>query len=84
MRTPFTGVGTALVTPFTKSGDLDEAAVRRLARRQIADAENAIGLEQNKSASKQGGGIARKARRELEGRTGKSVVTGQNFLPPKK
>jgi 4-hydroxy-tetrahydrodipicolinate synthase len=28
-------VGTALVTPFTKSGDLDEAAVRRLARRQI-------------------------------------------------
>src|SRR5690349_10184174 len=35
MRTPFTGVGTALVTPFTNSGALDEAAVRRLARRQI-------------------------------------------------
>src|SRR3954466_9624101 len=35
MRTPFTGVGTALVTPFTKSGALDEAAVRRLGRRQI-------------------------------------------------
>jgi 4-hydroxy-tetrahydrodipicolinate synthase len=35
MRTPFTGVGTALVTPFTRTGDLDEAAVRRLARRQI-------------------------------------------------
>jgi 4-hydroxy-tetrahydrodipicolinate synthase len=35
MRTPFTGVGTALVTPFTKDGTLDEAAVRRLARRQI-------------------------------------------------
>ena len=35
MRTPFTGVGTALVTPFTQSGELDEAAVRRLARRQI-------------------------------------------------
>ena len=35
MRTPFTGVGTALVTPFTKSGELDETAVRRLARRQI-------------------------------------------------
>ncbi|HZR25502.1 MAG TPA: 4-hydroxy-tetrahydrodipicolinate synthase [Vicinamibacterales bacterium] len=30
-----TGVGTALVTPFTKSGALDEAAVRRLGRRQI-------------------------------------------------
>src|SRR6478672_4278401 len=35
MRIPFTGVGTALVTPFAKNGDLDEAAVRRLARRQI-------------------------------------------------
>src|SRR5499426_1672827 len=35
MRTSFTGVGTALITPFTKSGDLDEAAVRRLGRRQI-------------------------------------------------
>src|SRR5439155_9762384 len=35
MRRPFTGVGTALVTPFTKNGDLDEAAVRRLGRRQI-------------------------------------------------
>jgi 4-hydroxy-tetrahydrodipicolinate synthase len=35
MRTPFTGVGTALVTPFTTSGDVDEAGVRRLARRQI-------------------------------------------------
>jgi 4-hydroxy-tetrahydrodipicolinate synthase len=35
MRRTWTGVGTALVTPFTKSGDLDEAAVRRLGRRQI-------------------------------------------------
>lgn len=35
MTTNFTGVGTALVTPFTRSGDLDEHAVRRLGRRQI-------------------------------------------------
>jgi len=35
MRTPFTGVGTALVTPFRKDGSIDEPAVRRLARRQI-------------------------------------------------
>jgi len=35
MRTQFTGVGTALVTPFGKSGDMDEQAVRRLGRRQI-------------------------------------------------
>ena len=35
MRQPFTGVGTAIVTPFTKAGALDEPGVRRLARRQI-------------------------------------------------
>ncbi len=35
MRTPFTGCGTALVTPFDSSGAVDEAAVKRLARRQI-------------------------------------------------
>src|SRR4029077_14472607 len=35
MRRAFTGVGTALVTPFRRDGSLDEAAVRRLARRQI-------------------------------------------------
>src|SRR5919109_4082826 len=35
MRRQWTGVGTALVTPFRKDGSLDESAVRRLARRQI-------------------------------------------------
>jgi 4-hydroxy-tetrahydrodipicolinate synthase len=35
MRTPFTGCGTALVTPFTRTGSLDEAVVRRLAVRQV-------------------------------------------------
>jgi 4-hydroxy-tetrahydrodipicolinate synthase len=35
MRQAFTGCGTALVTRFTRSGALDDAGVRRLARRQI-------------------------------------------------
>ncbi len=35
MRTRWTGVGTALVTPFTRNGALDEPGVRRLGRRQI-------------------------------------------------
>ena len=35
MRTPFTGVGTALITPFTRAGAIDERGVKRLARRQI-------------------------------------------------
>jgi 4-hydroxy-tetrahydrodipicolinate synthase len=35
MRRQWTGCGTALVTPFDGSGNVDEPAVRRLARRQI-------------------------------------------------
>ena len=35
MRRQWTGVGTALVTPFRQDGSIDEQAVRRLARRQI-------------------------------------------------
>jgi 4-hydroxy-tetrahydrodipicolinate synthase len=35
MRRPFTGCGTALVTPFASDGSVDETGVRRLARRQI-------------------------------------------------
>ena len=35
MRQPWTGVGTALVTPFTPGGEVDEPKVRQLARRQI-------------------------------------------------
>ncbi len=35
MREAFTGCGTALVTPFKRNGDVDDAAVSRLARRQI-------------------------------------------------
>ena len=35
MRIPFSGVGTALITPFRKDGSIDESAVRRLVRRQI-------------------------------------------------
>jgi 4-hydroxy-tetrahydrodipicolinate synthase len=35
MRTPFTGVGTALITPFKADGSIDEPAISRLARRQL-------------------------------------------------
>jgi 4-hydroxy-tetrahydrodipicolinate synthase len=35
MRTSWTGVGTALITPFKANGDVDELAYRKLARRQV-------------------------------------------------
>ena len=39
-------------------------------------------MEKNTTAAKAGGGIARQARKQLESRTGKSVVTDENYLPP--
>lgn len=78
------GLKTQNLRDHMSEAELIFTALAELSTRQIAEAENATGLIENKSASKKGGGISRKARRELEGRTGKSVVTGQNFLPPKK
>lgn len=59
-------------------------ALAELSTRQIAEKTNAIGLNENAIASKAGGSIAKNARKELEDKTGKSVVTGENFLPPAK
>ena len=59
-------------------------ALAELSTRQIAETMNATGMNENKVAGKKGGGVARKARRDLEDKTGRSVVTGDNFLPPGK
>jgi 4-hydroxy-tetrahydrodipicolinate synthase len=37
MARSFAGAGTALVTPFTRTGAVDEAALRRLVRRQVEE-----------------------------------------------
>ena len=58
-------------------------ALAEISTRQIAEVEEAKGVEENAKAGKKGGGIAKKARMELEDKTGKSVVSGENFLPPK-
>ena len=57
-------------------------ALAELSTREIAETEDAKGLPQNAKAGKKGGKIAKDARRALEARTGKKVVTGENFLPP--
>ena len=59
-------------------------ALAELSTRQIAETEKAKGINENAKAGKKGGAIAKNARKELESKTGKNVVTGENFLPPKK
>ncbi|MEI6124670.1 MAG: Bro-N domain-containing protein [Bacteroidota bacterium] len=50
----------------------------------IVQTKNPKGFIENKKAARQGGAVAGNARRELEGRTGKRVVTSKNYLPEKK
>ena len=58
-------------------------ALAELSTRQIAESADARGLPENEEAGKKGGGIAKKARLELEEKTGKRVISGENYLPPK-
>ncbi len=59
-------------------------ALAELSTRQIAESAEATGMNENEAAAKSGGGIAKKARLELEGKTGKRVVSSENYLPPPK
>jgi hypothetical protein len=59
-------------------------ALAELSTRQIAESEQAEGFTENAKASKRSGSVAKNARKELETKTGKSVVTGENFLPTTK
>ena len=63
-------------------GELIFTALAEMSTRQIAETMNATGLPENAVAGKKGGGIAKRARVELEKKTGKKVVTGENYLPP--
>lgn len=57
-------------------------ALAELSTRQIAQSVEATGLSENKTAAQAGGRIARQARKQLEGQTGQSVVSGDNYLTP--
>jgi len=59
-------------------------ALAELSTRQIAELDEATGMEENSKAANEGGKIAKDARLQLEQRTGQKVVTGDNFLPASK
>jgi hypothetical protein len=78
------GLKTQNLRDHMTEAELIFTALAEMSTRQIAETEKAVGMPKNKVAARKGGGIAKKARLELEQRTGKSVVSGSNFLPPKK
>ena len=56
-------------------------ALAELSTRQIAEGMDAVGMGENIEAGKKGGNIAKKARVELEKKTGRKVVSSENYLP---
>jgi DNA-damage-inducible protein D len=78
------GLKTQNLRDHMSEAELIFTALAELSTRQIAETDEAKGLTENAKASKKGGTIAKDARLALENKTRKSVVTGENFLPPAK
>ena len=78
------GLKTQNLRDHMNEAELIFTALAELSTRQIAESVDATGLTENAEAGKKGGKIAKGARLELESKTGKSVVTGESFLPPVK
>ena len=78
------GLKTQNLRDHMSEAELIFTALAEFSTRQIAETEDAKGLKENTKAGKKGGAIAKNARKELESKTGKNVVTGENFLPKAK
>ncbi len=76
------GLKTQNLRDHMSEAELIFTALAELSTRQIAESVEATGMIENADAGKKGGKIAKNARLALEQKTGRSVVTGENFLPP--
>jgi len=76
------GLKTENLRDHMSEAELIFTALAELSTRQIAESVNATGMVENKTAAHTGGRIAKKARLELEAKTGRKVVTRENYLPP--
>ena len=78
------GLKTQNLRDHMSEAELIFTALADLSTRQIAETEKAKGVSQNAVAGKKGGKIAKDAKLALEQKTGREVITGENFLPPAK
>ena len=78
------GLKTQNLRDHMSEEELIFTALAELSTRRIAETDQAVGLEENKIPAKKGGKIAKDARMALEEKTGKSIITGKNYLPKKK
>ncbi len=78
------GLNSQNLRDHMSEAELIFTALAELSTRQIAESNEAKGLDENVVAGKKGGKIAKDARLALEQKTGKKVVSKDNFLPPAK
>lgn len=78
------GLKTQNLRDHMSEEELIFTALAELSTRRIAETDKTQGFEDNKIPAIKGGRIAKDARRSLEERTGKSVITRENYLPHKK
>ena len=77
------GLKTQNLRDHMSEAELIFTALAELSTRQIAESVNATGMPENEGAGRKGGRIAKRARLELEEKTGKRVVSSENYLPQK-
>jgi len=78
------GLKTQNLRDHMSDAELVFTALAELSTRQIAETSGSKGLEENKIPAKKGRRIAKNARLELEQKTGRKVISGNNFLQPTK
>ncbi len=78
------GLKTQNLRDHMSEAELIFTALAELSTRQIAESTDATGMPENTIAAKTGGGIAKRARLELENKTHKKVVSAENYLQPTK
>ncbi len=78
------GLKTQNLRDHMSEEELIFTALAELSTRRIAETDKTQGLEENKIPAIKGGKIAKDARKALEDKTGKSVITGENYLPKRK
>ncbi len=78
------GLKTQNLRDHMTEAELIFTALAELSTRQIAEGVRATRIEEKKIAGRKGGGIAKKARLELEEKSGQKVVSGRNYLLPEK
>lgn len=78
------GLKTQNLRDHMSEEELIFTALAELSTRRIAETDKTEGLEENKIPARKGGKIAKDARIALEEKIGKSVITGENFLPKSK